>query len=185
MTQPETVRRFAAYIAPFALYIVPTMFESRGWLGLNYETICTLKGLPVAAALWVFRNRYPRFSTAGFRLAIVAGGLGCVIWIALDSLQTAIPGMHELLTMLQGNRAGYDPFSSAGPEAARVAFVAVRLIEMTLIVPVMEEVFWRGFLARYLIADDFEKVSQGAFTRNSFMLVTLAFASVHPEILAA
>jgi len=56
---------------------------------------------------------------------------------------------------------------------------------MAAIVPVMEEVFWRGFLARYLLADDFRNAPQGVFTPLSFLMVTLAFASVHPEILAA
>jgi CAAX prenyl protease-like protein len=90
-----------------------------------------------------------------------------------------------LLTALQVSRVGYDPFSSDGSAVARGTFIAVRLTEMVLIVPVMEELFWRGFLARYLIDDDFENVPQGVFTRYSFVLVTLAFASVHPEILAA
>jgi uncharacterized protein len=184
--QEKKRRSVVAYVAPFVLYIVPTMFESSGWSGLNYETVCTLKGLLAAAALWAFRHHYPRFSTAGFGLAIVAGGLGCVIWIVLERLQTAIPGMQQLMTdVLHASRVGYDPFSSDAPAATRTAFVVVRLIELALIVPVMEEVFWRGFLARYLIANDFVNVPQGDFTRFSFLFVTVAFASVHPEILAA
>ena len=187
MPRPGIVRRsVAAYTAPFVMYIVPTMFESGGWLNLNYETVCTLKGLLVASALWAFRGHYPRFSTAGFKLATVAGGLGWVIWIVLDQMQSAIPGMQHLMTeVLNAGRVGYDPFSSDGSAVARMSFVAVRLIELTLIVPIMEEVFWRGFLARYLIADDFENVPQGVFTRFSFLVVTVAFASVHVEILAA
>src|SRR5579872_5886749 len=91
-------RSVAAYVAPFVLFIVPTMFESSGWFGINYETICTLKGILVAVALWGFRRYYPPVSTVGFGLAIVAGALGCVLWIVLDRLQTAIPGMHYLMT---------------------------------------------------------------------------------------
>ena len=175
-----------AYVAPFLLYVVPTMFESTGWLGLKYEEICTLKGILAAVALWAFRQHYPAFSTVGFKLAIAAGVLGCVAWIFLERLQAVLPGMPQLMSLLQmGNRVGFDPFSDGGPSAAKIAFVIVRLVELIVIVPLAEEVFWRGFLARYLIADDFQNVRQGTFTSFSFTVVTIAFASVHPEILAA
>jgi|SRR5579863_4623522 len=185
MSQQQTSRRFIAYVAPCALYIVPTMFETRGWLGLSYEIVCTLKGVMAAAALWAYRQHYPRFSTVGFGLAVITGAMGCMLWIVLDRFQNAIPSVQQLMTVLHGSRVGYDPFSGEGSVAAGLAFVAVRLVELALIVPVIEEVFWRGFLSRYLIADDFENVPQGAFTWYSFILVTLTFGSVHPEILAA
>ena len=174
-----------AYVAPFVLYVVPTMVESSGWLGLSYELICTAKGILSAAALWWFRRHYPACSIVGFRLAITAGILGCVLWVALEHLQSMLPVMRQLTAWLQGNRVGYDPFADGPPSASKTAFIIVRLIELAVIVPLAEELFWRGFLARYLIADDFETVAQGHFTLFSFAVVTVAFASVHPEFLAA
>ena len=56
---------------------------------------------------------------------------------------------------------------------------------IALLVPLMEEVFWRGFLARFMISDDFQNVAPGVFTGASFAVVSLAFMSVHTEILAA
>ncbi len=49
----------------------------------------------------------------------------------------------------------------------------------------MEEIFWRGFLARYLIKEQFTTVPQGVFTPASFAIVTALFVAVHPELLAA
>ena len=182
----ENHARLLAYVAPFVLYVVPTMMESTGWLGLSYEVICTAKGILSGAALWWFRRHYPAFSIFGFRLAITAGVLGCVIWVALEQLQSMLPVIRQLTAwMFQGNRVGFDPFADGGLSAWRTAFVIIRLIELAVIVPVAEELFWRGFLARYLIADDFESVSHGHFTLFSFVVVTIAFASVHPEFLAA
>ena len=178
-------RDIVAYVAPFVAYVVPTMFESKGWFVHQYEIVCTLKGLITAVALWVFRRHYPPLATKGFGLAILVGAVGCLLWILLDRLQAAIPGLQPFLNSVIGSRAGYDPFASAGSATARAAFVIVRLIELAAIVPVMEELFWRGFLARYLLADDFQNAPQGVFTPTSFVIVTLAFASVHPEILAA
>ena len=33
-----------AFVAPFVVYVLLTMVESRGWAGLPYEFVCTLKG---------------------------------------------------------------------------------------------------------------------------------------------
>lgn len=175
-----------AYVAPFVVFIVCTMFESKELLGLSYQTLYACKLLLVSFVLWCFRKRYPRFATAGFGLAIAVGTLGCVVWILLEKLQAEIPGINQFMTdVLQAGRVAYDPFSGNRVAATRIAFVVVRLIGLAIVVPLMEEVFWRGFLARYLIADDFQNVPQGVFNRFSFVVVTLAFASVHPEILAA
>ena len=183
--RPTSRREVVAYVAPFIIYVVPAMLESKGWFAFQYETVCTLKGVIAAAALWVFRRHYPPLATKGCGLAIIAGVAGCVVWILFDRLQAAIPGLQSFLNGLVGSRAGYDPFAGGGSATIRTAFVIVRVIEMAAIVPVLEEVFWRGFLARYLLADDFQDAPQGVFTPSSFIIVTLAFASVHPEILAA
>jgi CAAX prenyl protease-like protein len=174
-----------AYVAPFVLFIAFTMIESRGWLGLRYEAVYTTKIAVVAGALWAFRRQYPPFSPSGFELAAVLGAAGLMVWLAFDWLQSAIPGLQPLIeAIMSGNRAGYDPFSGEAT-VARAAFIVVRLVGLVLVVPIMEEVFWRGFLARYLIADDFRNVEQGTFTPFSFTVVTVAFASVHPEVLAS
>ena len=175
-----------AFVAPFVVYVLLTMVESRGWAGLPYEFVCTLKGALAAAAIWRSWPYYPTFSTRGFRLAVVTGVLGCGAWVALERLQSAFPVIEQWMSLLVGGkRIGFDPFSDGGPSLRQFGFVIVRLSELVIVVPLAEELFWRGFLARYLIAEDFERVPHGTFTRFSFAVVTLAFVSVHPEILAA
>jgi CAAX prenyl protease-like protein len=181
----STVRRIAPYAIPFLLYVIPTTFETREWLGLGYEVVYTLKTTLCAGALWIYRKDYPRFESAGFGLAGLAGIFGVVLWIGLAWLQTQFPALQHWIETVQGTRAAYDPFADDGPAWLRIAFLSVRLISLAVIVPIMEEIFWRGFLARYLIADDFRSVPPGVFTRFSFIAVTLAFASVHTELLAA
>jgi hypothetical protein len=174
-----------AYVAPFVLFIAFTMVESRGWLGMQYEAVYTTKITVVTGVLWAFRRQYPQFSRFSFQLAALLGAAGFVIWIAFDWMQTAIPGLQPLIeAIMSGGRAGYDPFSGEAT-VSRAAFIVVRLIGLVLVAPIMEEVFWRGFLARYLIADDFRNVKLGTFTPFSFTVVTVAFASMHPEVLAA
>ncbi len=185
--QSETggTRSIIAYVAPLACYMIPTMFEASNLFGLSYESACTLKGVLAIGAFWVFHRHYPAYSTAGFRLAVIAGFLGMIVWVGLDRLQASLPALQRVVQMIQGSRVGYDPFANGGPSALQVAFVIVRLVELTIIVPLIEEIFWRGFLSRFLIAEDFEKVEQGTYTLFSFFIGAVMFASAHTEVISA
>jgi uncharacterized protein len=180
-------RGYLAYIAPFAAYMLVTSVESRGWLGWphEYELLCTFKSLLVTAVLIYFRREYPPLETRGWQWGLLCGIVGLPLWIALDRLQLACGPLQSVVESIMGQRAGYDPFSSELPHAAIYGVIALRLAELALVVPVMEELFWRGFLARILLEDDFRTAPLGQFTPKSFWIVTVAFASVHPEIVAA
>ncbi len=56
---------------------------------------------------------------------------------------------------------------------------AFRLAGITICVPIMEELFWRGFLMRWLIQEDFTSVPLGAYQPFSFWVTTACFAMVH------
>jgi len=53
-----------------------------------------------------------------------------------------------------------------------------------LVVPVMEELFWRGFLARWLVNPDFKAVSLGSFTPFAFWTTVVLFGVEHEQWLA-
>ena len=46
-------------------------------------------------------------------------------------------------------------------------------------IPILEELFWRGWLMRWLIDKEFLKVPLGMYVSSSFWLVALLFASEH------
>ena len=71
--------------------------------------------------------------------------------------------------------------SSAAPALrSNAVFIVFRAIGCVLLVPVIEELFWRGWLARWLIdGDDFRRVKLGAYTATSFWIGSLLFASEH------
>ena len=48
-----------------------------------------------------------------------------------------------------------------------------------IIVPVVEELFWRGWLMRWLINNDFERVPLGTYAPFAFWITALMFASEH------
>jgi CAAX prenyl protease-like protein len=114
------------------------------------------------------------------------GLIGAVIWIALS-----LPRLEETLTadfpswLRPQPRVGFDPFSELSRPAMAYGFVAMRLIGLVVLVPIAEELFWRGFLLRWVISPTWHKVQLGAFTFRSFFIVTVLFVAVHPEWLAA
>lgn len=72
---------------------------------------------------------------------------------------------------------GYNPFE----EGHRIGWglAAVRIFGASIVVPLMEELFWRSFLIRWAVNPDFEKVAFGAFTLASFGATVVLFGLEH------
>jgi CAAX prenyl protease-like protein len=58
-------------------------------------------------------------------------------------------------------------------------FIVLRTISSTLLVPVVEELFWRGWMMRWLIDTDFLRVPLGKYVPSAFWIVALFFALEH------
>jgi len=76
---------------------------------------------------------------------------------------------------------GFDPTVFAPGSALYWTTLAFRFLRLVLVVPLVEEILWRGFLLRYLIHEDFETVPFGAFSWFSFGAVTFGFALEHQQ----
>jgi len=74
---------------------------------------------------------------------------------------------------------GFDPTAFPSGTPLYWGTLIFRFLRLAVVVPFLEEFFWRGFLLRYLISEDFEKVPVGAFSWLSFSAVTLCFALEH------
>jgi hypothetical protein len=57
--------------------------------------------------------------------------------------------------------------------------VVLRVASSVALVPVLEELFWRGWLMRWLIDKDFLKVPLGTYARAAFWITAVLFASEH------
>jgi CAAX prenyl protease-like protein len=66
------------------------------------------------------------------------------------------------------------------PEALRNDWVlGWRTVRAVLIVPVVEELFWRAWLMRWLIRTDFRSVPLGTYAPLAFWATAILFASEH------
>ncbi len=108
--------------------------------------------------------RLPR--GAGF--ATFIGIAALVIWIAPQQWMGKPPRL-----------TGFDPAFFGAEGWPYHLNVALRFLRLVIIVPLVEEIFWRGFLLRYLIKEDFTQVPFGTYSAMSFAIVTLGFTLEH------
>jgi CAAX prenyl protease-like protein len=74
---------------------------------------------------------------------------------------------------------GFNPEIFAGDPALYWSTVLARFLRLVIVVPLVEEIFWRGFLQRYLIDERFQTVPFGKYTHLSFFGVAIAFTLIH------
>ena len=79
----------------------------------------------------------------------------------------------------------WNPFAQFG-EATALAwfFVFARILGSSIVVPPLEEVFYRSFLYRWIVRPDFESVPLGQFAWKPFLLTAAVFGLAHHEWLA-
>jgi CAAX prenyl protease-like protein len=84
-------------------------------------------------------------------------------------------------------KLGFDPTVFGNNSGTFWLSVAFRFLRLVVVVPVMEEIFWRSFLLRFVIDERFEQVPFGKFSWLSFAIVTVVFTFSHsrPDWLAA
>lgn len=162
------------YIGPFAVFLV--FLALRSSLPLPAWGVQVLWAGVTAAAIWLFS--WPILKTQTVRHwagTIRLGVLVFVIWIAPDLL---FPGYHEHW-LFSNDFLGQ--VSSGFPEDQRSNWLILilRIVRAALLVPILEELFWRGWLMRWLIKPEFETIPMGSYAPQAFWIVAVLFASEH------
>jgi hypothetical protein len=122
-------------------------------------------------------SRVPLRSRPSRPLSSILVGIAVfVIWVAPDVL---VPSWHHFILFdnsIMGHPAGNTPPASKNDPV----FLAFRIAISVIAVPILEELFWRGWLMRWIIdSRDFERVPLGTFQPAAFWLVAILFASEH------
>jgi uncharacterized protein len=165
------------YVLPMAAFIALTTVESLTppsayvWLYWVKITVVTVLLLRCKRPLLDIQPR------ANVLLPAFLVGLGVFLeWILLDQW---IPYPHL------GDRVGFNPLTAIADPNLRTLFLIARFYGLVILVPIVEELFWRSFLLRYLTDSDFTKLSIGSFSGQAFWLVAIGFGLSHPEWLVA
>jgi uncharacterized protein len=181
-------------IAPFALFMVWVAGRSAAGetvFGIDARWLYGLQVVSVAALLaWCWRpcaelarERLPK----GSELAL-AVGLGLAVFVAWINLDAHWMTLDGLLGSAAGPSAGFVPVAADG--SLRWDFIVVRFIGAALLVPLVEELFWRSWLMRWLEAQnqadgDFRSVDPRRVGLKAIVLSTVVFMLAHTLWLAA
>ncbi|MFM9114737.1 MAG: CAAX prenyl protease-related protein, partial [Planctomycetota bacterium] len=173
------------YIVPLGLYLVGTSLLSS--FPQNYALGYAAVAIVVAASLvWSLRGRELVRTHRQVGGAVAVGLVGILLWLGLSSLGLERQVAQWLPAFLRpSDRPGFNPWQELPTDSWSVAFVVVRLVGLVVLVPVAEELFWRGFLWRWLQDPDWERQPIGQWHRGAFFGVTALFTLAHPEWFAA
>ena len=171
---------FAVFMAFIGLDELIRLLASYGQITLGETTLYNLypvKTLVVAYLLYRYRKNYSELSfkeLANLPATLATCGMGLlvfVLWIQMDwTFGTTAP-------------QGFNPTLLPGG-GHQIVMLLFRVAGAVLVVPLMEELFWRSFLIRYIIDQDFESIKIGSFSWASFLITVLLFGLEHNYILA-
>jgi uncharacterized protein len=176
-------RSALARIAPFALFMALLIARSQapadGAWGVDPQWLYAVSvgaAGAVLAACWREYGELARQTLPDAReglLAVAAGALVFVLWINLDASWMTIGAPS----------APFKPHTADG--AIDWPQVAMRFVGAVLLVPLMEELFWRSFLMRWLEQPIFQGVDPRRVGVRAIVLSTFVFTLAHTLWLAA
>ena len=172
---------FAVFIAFIGVEELVRTLMAKGVISLSPEQLLylyPLKAIVTLATLFYFRNAYteliPR-DLGNLKILCQSIGMGIVVFVLWINMDWLLP--------FQNPAEGFDP--TRIPEGiTRYGIIAMRLAGAAIVVPIMEELFWRSFLIRYLINEDFSSIQIGFFTFKSCLITIVLFGLEHQFIIA-
>jgi len=158
------------YILPFGVFALFTYSVPLFNIGNGF--VYPLKTIGVALALaWCWKSYKDEIRFVFSWEAVLSGVLVFVVWILLDDNYPHL------------GKTAFNPYEEASGSFV-YPVIAFRLIGASLVVPLMEEIFWRSFAMRFVMDANFKKVPLGQFSWLSFILIAVAFGLAHHRWLA-
>jgi CAAX prenyl protease-like protein len=108
---------------------------------------------------------HARLGRTGALGAVATGVLVLVLWISLNA---------DWMTI--GSSSGFDARTGGRIDWP---LVLVRIAGAALVVPVIEELFWRSFLMRWIASPDFEKIDPAQVGLKGFIITVVLFGLEH------
>ena len=171
----------AAHVAPFVLWIV-ILFALGDPAGWKYA----VRAAAGAAALLWFRpwRWYGPLRVGRLAWATLVGVAVFVVWVLPETPWMARwGGLQEAYLRWAVVPFGKIPeapeIAAYAPETCGWVFTVTRLMGAALIIPIIEEFFWRGFLYRWLIGTRFTDVDLGALRVPVLLAVSVVFGLEH------
>jgi exosortase E/protease (VPEID-CTERM system) len=174
-TQPAFVANpTAAYLLPLMAVVAVSMI-TKAMTDSAFDRFYGARILAGLFALWIYRRHNFKWEWSWSTPAIGAGILVFLLWTALEPAGQGAPKDTDKIIP----SALY-----CLPAVEAKAWLASRVLGSVTIIPLVEELAFRGYLLRRLIAADFEEVAPTRFTWPSFIVSSLLFGVMHERWLA-
>lgn len=182
---PEKIapRQLAAFTLPMAVFLLllalRSLLQNMGgafWLVSPEFWIYPAQTILCGALLLWFWREYELRAARQIAFALLIGAGVFCLWISPQVLFGFAPRLD-----------GFNPEVFSAQPAAYWTTLILRFLRLVVVVPLVEEIFWRGFLLRYFINEKFHAVPIGAFSWLSFAVATAGFGFTHsrPDWIAA
>jgi len=172
-TGPRPADQSARYVAPFVVFLAFLALQSVLPLPLMADFL--LRTAVLGGVLLFYSRPVIRLRPAFPLSTILLGAAVFIVWIGPDLL---FPHYRQ-----------HWVFQNALTGAARTSMpttaltepwpLFLRVLRAAVITPIVEELFWRAWLMRWLISPRFSTVPLGAYSPSAFWLTAVLFASEH------
>jgi len=197
--------RTVAHVAPLAVFMLLLVpYQLTGWPEWNHpdaawwrhyptQWIYPIQSLIAIGLLLYFRKNYELKWSRHVWFGALMGAVGIGFWILPTQIHSwmGLEGKQEGILKYLGvmpRDEGFNPQDLAdkfgGSQAAYWGSLIMRFFRAVIVVSLVEEIFWRGFLMRFLLDPDrnYWKVPFGKPAWISYLVVTGAFMLVHQPV---
>ena len=159
-----SIALLAPFLAMTAAGIIAAAFTHE-----NYWQYA-LRVIAISIAILAGWRYYSRLDWKIGWMPLTLGLIVGAAWIATDPAQETPSQLGEWLHTLT--------------PTAMAVWLSLRLAGTIILVPIAEELAFRGYLHRKLVADKFEAVAEGAFSWRAFLISSALFGVLHDRWLA-
>jgi exosortase E/protease (VPEID-CTERM system) len=164
---PAVVDTTAAHLVPLMVLVATMMLTSA--ISSGVDQLYVLRFLATGAALFFYRRDYFKMSWRPSWWAVLTGAVVFAVWRALEPMG---PAEASAGRELAASMFGLGKLGSG-------LWIAGRIAGSVITVPIAEELAFRGYLTRRLIAADFESISPGSFAWPAFLISSVLFGALH------
>ncbi len=176
MFERVTMARYLPFAAYMLFIPIQQGLESMGLSKLDLRWLYLLQISVVLSLILYFRRDYielrVKLPFSQVVLALAVGIFVFVLWINLNAPWMMIKSKTDPLNWLQAGTT------------LDWALIGVRWCGAALVVPVMEELFWRSFIMRWIDNPEFLQAKPAATSLKAFLITAALFASEHSLLLA-
>ncbi len=159
----------AVYLAPMLAIVATAMITQA--LSASFDFLYPLRVIAAVAVLGFYRRQLAAMRFTASWPAVALGALVFAAWIAI------VPADRVAEAQFSSALRAMSAWGAAG-------WMAMRVIGAVVTVPIAEELAFRGYAIRKLIAWDFESVAAGRFTWLSFAVSSILFGALHGDWIA-